>query len=77
MKKIAPYWKALIAFVTPGLLLIGSAVLESSAGGESITTGEAITALVTMVVTSGGVLAKGNKDPERKHQDESVQPPSA
>jgi hypothetical protein len=54
------YWKAVIAFVAPGAVMIGSAVLENSAGGETITQGEWITALVAAVVASTGVAAKSN-----------------
>lgn len=55
------YWKALIGFVAPGAVLIGSAVLEPSAGGTAITTGEWVTAAVACVVTSAGVATKGNR----------------
>lgn len=54
------YWKAVIAFMAPGAVMIGSAVLENSAGGEMITQGEWITALVAAVVASAGVAAKSN-----------------
>ena len=54
------YWKAIVAFVAPGAVLIGSAVLESSPGGSSITTAEWVTAAVACVVTSSTVAAKSN-----------------
>ena len=72
MTQFAPYWKALIGFVAPGVVLIGSAVLEGSAGGETITQGEWITAVVASVVTAAGVYSKANVDiPDGtgKHRD--------
>lgn len=76
MEKIAPYWKAVVGFIAPGAVLIGSAVTESSDGGTAITQAELITALVAMFVTSGAVWGVPNRDPYGAHQDESVQPPS-
>ncbi|MCF6376887.1 hypothetical protein L2K70_04665 [Nocardioides KLBMP 9356] len=77
MNKIAPYWKAVVGFVAPGAVLIGSAVTEASAGAEHITTGEWVTAVVACIVTSAAVYGTPNRDPEAEHQDESVQPPNA
>lgn len=57
MTHIAPYWKSITAFVTPGAVLIGAAVTDASQGGTSITTAEWVTALVACVVTSGAVYA--------------------
>lgn len=75
MKKIAPYAKAVVGFITPGAVLIGAAVTEASVGGSSITTSEWVTAAVACIVTGGAVYRTPNKDPEAEHQDESVQPP--
>lgn len=61
MNNVGRYWKAIVGFVAPGAVLIGSAVMEGSAGGERITTGEWVTALVACVVTSAGVAAVSNK----------------
>lgn len=60
MKKIAPYWKALIGFIAPGAVVIGASVLSGSDGGTAVTQAELITAGVAMVVTGGGVYAKKN-----------------
>ena len=70
-------WKAVVGFVAPGAVILGSSVLGGSDGGSHVTQAEWITAAVACVVTSGGVWAKGNKDPEALHQGESVQPPQA
>lgn len=77
MNKIAPYWKAVVGFVAPGATLLIAAMQDGSAGGSVITQNEWVTAALTCVITSGAVLAKGNKDKEGTHQDESVQPPAA
>lgn len=61
IQQVAPkYWKAILAFVAPGAVVIGSAVLDSSAGGSSITTAEWVTAAVACVVTSTSVGVKSN-----------------
>lgn len=73
--RVAPYWKALVGFVAPGAVTIGSAVLASSDGGSRITVTEWVTALVACVVTSSAVYQVPNRDPQARHQDESVQPP--
>lgn len=71
MNKIAPYWKAFIAFIAPGAVVIESSVLENSAGGETITTREFVGAIVAAVVTAAGVYAKANHtvpDGDGKHR---------
>lgn len=59
----AKYWKAGLAFVTPGAVLIGAAVTDASQGGSTITGAEWVTALVACVVTAG-VVAAGPKNAE-------------
>jgi hypothetical protein len=61
MNKIGQYWKAVVAFVVPGAVLIGSAVTAGSDGGSHITTAEWVTAIIACIVTSGGVAAVANK----------------
>lgn len=75
MNQIAPYWKAVMGFITPGVIVLGGALLEGSAGGSDVTQTEWITAVVAMFVTGGAVFTKANGDPTGTHQDESVQPP--
>ncbi len=55
LTKVKPYAKALVGFVAPGAVLIGSAVTEVSDGGTTITGAEWVTAAVACVVTSGAV----------------------
>lgn len=62
MNQVAPYWKAVIGFVAPAAVVIVSAVMQGSAGGEAITQGEWITAACAAVITAAGVYAKGNAD---------------
>lgn len=61
MNMISRYWKAVIGFVAPGAVLIGSATLSESAGGDHITTSEWVTALVACVVTAAGVYTARNR----------------
>ena len=77
MTKIAPYWKAVVAFITPGAATIGVAVTDASAGGSAITGAEWVTAVVACLLTAGAVYTVPNRDPEGTHQDESTQPPYA
>lgn len=60
MNRIAPYWKAVVAFIAPGAVLLGGAVLEGSDGGSVITGSEIVTALVACVVTAAGVYRADN-----------------
>jgi hypothetical protein len=61
--------KAVLAFLAPGAIIIGSAVLPVSDGGSNITWPEVITALVAMIVTGSGVYKTRNaplpNQPER------------
>jgi hypothetical protein len=61
MKNVSKYWKAIIGFVAPGIVILGSALTDASDGGSTITSTEWITALVACVATAGGVYAKANK----------------
>jgi hypothetical protein len=58
------YWKAIIAFLVPGAVVIGSAVTSGSDGGTSITSAEWVTAVVAMIVTGGAVAAGPANAPE-------------
>lgn len=57
MNRIAPYWKAVVAFIAPGAVVITAATLAASAGGDAITQAELITAACACIVTAGGVYA--------------------
>lgn len=60
MKNWPQYWKGILGFITPGAVIIGSAVTSVSDGGTTITTSEWVTAAVAMIVTGGLVTAKKN-----------------
>ena len=59
---VAPYWKAVMAFIVPGAtLLLNSALNMSSDGGTTVTGSEWFAAILTCIVTSGAVYAVKNK----------------
>lgn len=60
MNTFAPYFKAIIAFIAPGAVVLTSAVTESSAMGEIITQGEWVTALCATIITGATVYAVPN-----------------
>lgn len=60
LRKIAPYWKAVAAFLAPAAGQLVFYVQADSAGGSSITTSEWIALVAISVSTSGAVYAKGN-----------------
>ena len=62
-KYVAPYWKAIVAFVAPAAVVFTSAVTSSSAGGEVITQGEVVTAVCAMFITAATVWAVPNEEP--------------
>lgn len=72
MNALAPYWKAVVAFVAPGAVVFTSAVQPNSIGGEHITGGELVTAVAAMFITAAGVYAATNTPataPARKDED--------
>jgi hypothetical protein len=71
MDKITPYWKALLGFIAPGAVLIGSAVTDGSQGGSRITTSEWVTAVVACVVTSAAVGFGPSNKPAGAHRAEA------
>jgi hypothetical protein len=60
---IARYRKAVLGFIAPGAVIIGSSVQTGSDGGSAITGAEWITAVVACIVTGAAVGAVGNKPP--------------
>ena len=61
MNKFAPYYKAVVAFIAPGAVVLTAAVQDASPAGEAITAGEWITALCACVITGAGVYGTPNK----------------
>ena len=73
------YWKAILAFLVPGAVIIGSSVTSGSDGGTSITSAEWITAVVAMIVTGGAVglgpaNAPSHTDPTPPPAEPPVEP---
>lgn len=60
MSRLPAYWKAVVGFVAPGAVVIGSAVAD----GSGISTSEWVTALVASVVTASGVAYTPNQPKE-------------
>lgn len=61
---LLPYLKAVVGFVAPGAVVIGSAVTPASDGGTAITWPELVTAGVACIVTAAGVYATKNVETE-------------
>lgn len=61
MNALAPYFKAVVAFIAPGAVVITSSVLPGSDGGTFITQAEAITAACACILTAAGVYAVANR----------------
>jgi hypothetical protein len=77
MNKIAPYLKALVGFITPGVVGLVAAVQDASPGGSAVTGPEWVGIGAACILTGGAVFGTPNLDPKAKHQDESVQPPAS
>ena len=75
MTKIAPYLKALVGFITPGVVGLVAAVQDGSPGSSAITGPEWVGIGAACILTGGAVFGIPNKDPQAEHQAESVQPP--
>lgn len=52
MNVLGNAWKAIVAFIAPAAVVIGSSVLATSDGGSSITQAEIVTAIVAAIVSS-------------------------
>ena len=75
MTKIAPYWKAVVGFVSPGIVGLVAAVQDGSPGASSVTAAEWVGIAAACLLTAAGVYGIPNRDPRALHQNESVQPP--
>jgi hypothetical protein len=71
MSKIAPYAKAVT-----GAAIAGLASLQQALGDGIVDAGEWTGVAIATLSGLALVWAIPNKDPEAKHQDESVQPPA-
>ena len=62
LERVAPYAKAVVAFVTPGVVAIGTALTDASPGGTNITAGEWVGALVASLATATVVFSVPNAE---------------
>lgn len=60
MVKLAQYWKAILGFITPGVVALGVAVTDDSAAGSDITRTEWVGIVVAMLLTGTAVAVKRN-----------------
>ena len=56
-KYIAPYWKAVLGFLVPGVTVVSTALLTKGV----ITANDWLQALFASILTAGGVYAVKNK----------------
>lgn len=69
--EIGRYWKAVIAFITPGVLAYQQAIQHASPAHEVVTQQEWTGIVVAMILTGGGVALAANK-PKVVTPDEPV-----
>jgi hypothetical protein len=63
MSRLAPYWKAVVAFLAPGAVVVAMAAQREFAGGEPLTSSVWIYAAATCVVSAAAVyFAPKNAD---------------
>lgn len=60
MSQLGHYWKAILGFVTPGLVILGTSITAGSDGGTRVTSTEWVTIAIACVATGGLVAAKAN-----------------
>jgi len=60
LEKFAPYWKAVVAFLAPGVVALGAAVQVGSEGGSAVTVPEWVGIVVACFATAGLVYAVPN-----------------
>lgn len=65
MKTIAPYAKAIIGFVTPGVVALVAAVQGGSPGGATVTGPEWVGIGAACILTGASVYAVPNKETKR------------
>lgn len=76
LDKIRPYAKAIVGFISPGVVALVAAVQDSSPAGGAVTGPEWVGIAAACIITGSVVFTVPNTDPHALHQDESVQPPA-
>ena len=77
LDNVRPYVKAVVGFVTPGVIALVAAVQDGSPAGSNVTGPEWVGIAAACVITGSAVFLAPNTDPKAEHQSESVQPPHA
>lgn len=62
LDSIRPYAKAVVGFVTPGVVALVAAVQDGSPGGQAVTPAEWIGIAAACVITGGAVFTIPNTD---------------
>lgn len=62
LDKFKPLAKAVVGFVTPGVVALVAAVQDGSPGGSSVTGPEWVGIGAAMILTGGAVFAVPNKE---------------
>lgn len=70
MSRLAQAWKAVLAFLLPGLIILG----DTLQAGEDVTGRVVLLALITSAVTSGAVYGVRNASPPGRHRAGDQQP---
>ena len=74
MNTAAQYWKAVLAFIVPGVVILGTSITVGSDGGAGITSSEWLMAAFSCILTAGAVAAKGNAPPPVVEPVQPAQP---
>ena len=61
LSKVGPYAKAVVGFVTPGLVILGTAITDASPGGSTVTQIEWVAIAIACITTGGVVFGVPNK----------------
>ena len=64
MGPLAPYAKAVVAFIAPGVVLLTQAVTDGSPGGSTVTGPEWVGIAAACIITAAGVYAVTNRPVE-------------
>lgn len=72
MEKLAPYYKAVLAFIAPAAVVVIASLQAGSDGGSAITVAEWITAAATAIITASGVYAVPNRPSAERANDPLV-----
>jgi hypothetical protein len=62
-ERFGPYLKAIVGFLTPGIVALVAAVQDGSPGGAHITTAELVGIIAACFITGATVFAVPNRKP--------------